>query len=200
MIVLDVETTGIDEKKNSIIEIGAIDFFHPEDRFVMACKPWEGAELNLRDLKINGNTPETLQDPSRASLEEAAKRFYEWSNNIKSDVIIAAQNPDFDTRFLKYSFDLYGVPWIYGRRTVDQHAVVYSRLVEKGIEIPLKKRTSNLSGDKIMELVGLPKEPRPHKALNGALWETEALSRVIYGKNAVEEFEKYPIPTYLIKK
>jgi hypothetical protein len=50
-----------------------------------------------------------------------------------------------------------------------------------------------------MRYAGIPPEPKPHKALNGARYEMEALSRLIYGKGVFEEFLRYEIPEYLGK-
>jgi len=58
---------------------------------------------------------------------------------------------------------------------------------------------SDLNSDFIMNYVGLPSEPKPHRAINGARYEAEALSRLIYGRGLFEEFEGYAIPTYLQK-
>ena len=45
-----------------------------------------------------------------------------------------------------------------------------------------------------MEYVGIPVEPHPHNALNGAKQSTEAISRLLYDKKLLPEFDKYPIP------
>jgi hypothetical protein len=43
----------------------------------------------------------------------------------------------------------------------------------------------------------LPPEPYPHNGLRGAKIEAEALSRLIYGKNLLEEYKEFKIPQYL---
>ena len=35
MIIVDVETTGIDPEKHSIVSIGAVDFSNPSNEFYM---------------------------------------------------------------------------------------------------------------------------------------------------------------------
>jgi hypothetical protein len=50
-----------------------------------------------------------------------------------------------------------------------------------------------------MNYVGLPSEPKPHRAINGARFEAEALSRLLFGIVKLDEFRKYAIPEYLQK-
>jgi hypothetical protein len=67
-------------------------------------------------------------------------------------------------------------------------------MTSRGITPPVLNKKTDLNSDKIMEYVGIPTEPHPHKALNGAIWELEAFSRLLYGKGILTDFEKYPIP------
>ncbi len=70
-------------------------------------------------------------------------------------------------------------------------------MLSRNINPPLKKNRTNLRSDIICQYVGISKEPHPHNALNGAKYESEAFSRLIYGKNLLPEFEKFPIPEHL---
>ena len=110
-----------------------------------------------------------------------------------------AHNSGFDSSFLKASMDRYNIYWTFGFRTIDLHTIAYIELLKMGAEIPLIYGTSALSLNKILEIVGLPKEPDPHNALNGAKYETEAMYRLVYGINGVEEFKNYAIPNNLAK-
>ena len=45
MIVIDIETTGLDPRKHSIVSIGAIDLSNPKRQFYVENQIWEGAEI-----------------------------------------------------------------------------------------------------------------------------------------------------------
>jgi DNA polymerase III epsilon subunit-like protein len=196
MIVIDIETTGLDPKRNSILEIGAIDFQNPENWFNCRCRVWDGAEIDLNALAINGYTVADTTDPAVCSHEELLVRFIKWTDDIH-DKTLAGQNVDFDIDFLNEGFKRAGIPFQAGKRKVDQHSIAYARLLKGKITPPLADGFSNLNSDLIMNLVGLPAEPKPHKALNGAKYQCEALSRLIFGKGLFDEFAVYKIPRQL---
>ena len=62
-----------------------------------------------------------------------------------------------------------------------------------GKKIPRKNNHSALNLDCILEYVGLPTRGHAHNALEDAKLEGEALSRLIYGKNLLTCYEKFPI-------
>jgi len=196
MIVLDIETTGLDPKRHSIIEVGAMDFDDPRKVFNEKCRIWPGAEIDQGALQINGFSPHEIKDPALQSQKELLSKFIDWISVIE-DRTIAGHNVDFDISFLNESCERLNLPFSYGKRKVDLHSLVYAHILGRKIKPPLKKGTSDLNSDVIMHYVGIPAEPKPHRALNGARFETEALSRLIYAKSVFDEFSKYEIPAYL---
>lgn len=198
MIVLDIETTGLDPKRHSIIEIGAIDFNNPTNYFNGKCQIWSGAAVDLSALEVNGFTLKEIQDQNILTQVELISDFKTWTDSIE-DRTIAGQNIDFDISFLIESTRRIGQKFNWGKRKVDQHAIAYAHYLKRNIKPPLKDGTSNLDSDTIMNYAGLPPEPRPHRALNGARYETESLSRLIFGKGVFDEFAEYAIPDYLRK-
>jgi DNA polymerase III epsilon subunit-like protein len=198
MIVLDIETTGLDPGRHSIIEVGAIDFDRPGNYFNERCSIWDGAEIDLRALEINGLTLTEIQDKTIFTQKELLSRFMIWLDNIE-DKTIAGQNVDFDINFINESSVRCGLNLSLGKRKVDQHSIVYAHLLKRNIKPPLKDGFSNFNTDLIMNYVGLPSEPKPHRAINGARFEAEALSRLLFGKAMFDEFYNYAIPDYLKK-
>lgn len=199
MIIVDVETTGVNPKMHSIVSIGAVDFSNPSNTFYQENRIWLGAEVDPVALQINGFTEEQITDMRKKSLEENITDFIEWSKSVK-DITLAGENVGvFDLKFLLNSAERYGIEFPFGRRTVDLHAVSYANYLRKRVEIPLDKNRTNIRADTTFVYVGLKEEPKPHNALMGAKMEAEAFSRLIYGRWLFEEFRSYEIPEYLRK-
>ena len=197
MIIVDLELTGLDPEKHAIIDIAAIEFENPRNRFDCQCNLRDGAEIDDVSLGFNEYTKESIS-LSNISLEEAMISFLKWNSTISNRTISGMSN-DTDILFLKKSFSLYNLPWDFGHRKIDIHSISYAIAIKNGFEISTNEyNTSNFNSDAIMEFVGIPKEKKPHIALNGVLCETEALSRLIYGKNLLPEFSKYTVPDYLL--
>lgn len=195
MIVIDVETSGTNPYKNSILSIGALDFNNPENQFYQECQIFEGAEISQEALKVNGFTEQEIKN--KKNQEEVIKEFIEWLSKIE-DITIMGMNPMFDRNFLDATIKRYKINFNLGYKTIDLHSICYIHLLKREIKISTYNNSSALSTDNILNYVGLPSEPKPHNALNGAKLEAEAFSRLIFNKNLLKEFEKYKIPEYLI--
>ncbi len=196
MIVVDVETTGLDPRKHSIVSVGAVDFSNPKNQFYQECRIWDGAEVAQEALEVNGFSEKEVRDPNKKTLEEVIKEFLRWVEKLQEKTI-AGQCPSFDKGFLKASAERHGIEWKLGHRTVDLHALCYFHYLKRGIVPPAKESRTALNLDKVANYVGLPDEPQPHNALTGAKVEAEAFSRFVRGKPLFEEFKKFPVPEYL---
>ena len=56
------------------------------------------------------------------------------------------------------------------------------------------KKHSALDLDAPLEYCGIPSEPAPHNALTGALSHAEVISRLLYGRKLLPEFDEFEIP------
>ena len=193
MIVADVEASGLNPQKNSIVSIGAVDFANPQRQFYREPRIWDGAEINPDSLAINGFTPEQCTDPTKPSLNSVMHEFYEWLDPIEERTLVG-QNTSFDRDFLNDSFGRAGISWHFSYRTIDLHSIAYADHIMRGIEVPQEKKRTGLDLSAILAYVGIPEEPKPHNALMGAKVEAEAMSRILYGKNLLPEFKQYPVP------
>lgn len=196
MIVLDIETTGWRVDRCGIIAIGAVDFSNPKNQFFGECRIDESTELDESAIPVHGFTREQLLDPSRQSEASLIKSFDAWATKIAEKTLAGHNVGFFDRSFLLASYERHNLTWKYSRRTIDLHTVAWVELTKQHQNIPKDGDASGLKLDEILTYLGLPTEPKPHTAINGARYEAEAFSRLIYGKNLLPEFEQYPVKEY----
>lgn len=197
MIVLDIEATGTNYEKHSILSIGALDFDDPSKRFYVECRAWEGAHLDKEALAVCGFTKEEVLDPVKLTEAQAVAQFLSWTEAVEERTL-AGQNVSFDRDFIKAACERAGYEYPFAHRTIDTHTLAYMHHVLHGKQVPVEKRHSALDLDVILAYVGIPDEPEPHNALTGALCHAEVISRLLYGTSRVAEFAQYPIPSYVI--
>jgi len=193
MIIVDVEASGVDTNQDSMLSIGALDFDNPQNQFYGECHIWDGAHINSDSMKVNGFTDEQAKDSSKQSDVELVRKFIEWTKSCHEHTF-AGQNPSFDRDFIRSSALRGRLDWPFAYRTIDQHSLCYMHMIKRGITPPILKNRTDLNSDKIMEYIGIPDEPHPHNALNGAKVAGEAISRLLYDKKLLPEFKKYEIP------
>lgn len=194
MIILDVEASGVEAHKHSIVSVGALDFADPTNRLYEECRVWDGAHIMDEALAVNGFTKEQITDPNKQSEADLVHAFLTWSEDIKERTF-AGQNPSFDRDFIKYAAERAGhTAWPFAYRTVDTHTLCYMHMIERGIQPPVRNRRSALDLDAVLNYCGIPREPEPHNALTGALSHAEVISRLLYGRKLLPEFSEYDTP------
>ena len=194
MIVVDVEASGTDERVHSIVSVGALELERPERQFYEECRVWEGAHIMDQALEVNGFTRREITDPKKQGEGELAKKFISWALEVP-DRTLAGQNPSFDRDFLRLATERAGhTDWPFAFRTIDTHSLAYMHMVKRGVAPPLEHQRSALDLDAVLNYCGIPREPEPHNALTGAKSHAEVISRMLYGKKLLPEFEQYEIP------
>ncbi len=178
MVILDIETSGLDARKCSIISIGAIDFDNPEDEFYGECRIFLNASINPDSLKITGVTESYIKDSNKQSPEELLKKFLNWLSD-KKDQTIAGQNVHWDLDFLREQCKRSGIEYHFGHRIVDLHSIAYTKLLEKGETIPLRNNRTDLDLDHILSLVGLQKRQGNHNALDDCKLTLECFKKFL---------------------
>lgn len=193
MLVVDVETTGLNPYRNGILSIGAVNFKYPENYYYAEGRPQASVVLEKRALEINGFTEEELRALPKPMIEVMVE-FYEWINQQPKDtpLIIGGHNVGFDIWFLRAEHERCGlknsiVPFKY--RGMDLHSTAMAHYaLKKGFMYP-----GDMPADYIQEKLGLPIEPSPHNALNGAVFEAECFSRLLFNRILFTDFEQYPV-------
>ncbi len=195
MLALDIESSGVDPYKNSILSLGAVDLDHPEEQFYDECRAWEGAHVNEEALAVNGFSATEARDPSKKSELELVQGFIAWAED-RRDWTFVGQNPSFDRDFLMAACQRGHLEFPFAHRSIDTHMLAYMHMVEHGIVPPFDegKHRTNINFDTVLQYVGIPEEPKPHNALTGALCHAEVASRLLYSRPLLPDFEVYPIP------
>jgi len=194
MLVVDVEASGTDEYKHSIVSVGALDLANPSNRFYEECRVWDGAHIMDEAMAVNGFTKEQVTDPKKQSEADLIHAFLHWSEGL-AERTLAGQNVSFDRDFLKAAAERAGhTDWPFAFRTIDTHTLCYMHMVEHGLQPPVSMKRSALNLDAVLNYCGIPEEPRPHNALTGALSHAEVISRLLYGRKLLPEFMQYEIP------
>lgn len=177
ILVVDVETTGTNPQRHSIIELGAVWLTgqeHPEE-FEMECSMWEGAEYNPEVEAINGRTDASCINPILLTESELIREFVEFLDK-DFDFILAGMNPSFDRRFLLAAAERAGLGRLpIPHRTLDLHSLALADAIVSKSRVPKR----GLYTDRIYEHLRLEAEPKPHRALTGARKEAEAFETLL---------------------
>lgn len=193
MIVVDIEATGTDIRKHSLVSVGALEFENPQRQFYRECRVFEGAEIDPEALKINGFTAQQVTDTAKPTLQQIITDFVAWCSEC-AEHTLGGHNTSFDRDFLQSSVDRYGLSWRFGYRSLDLHSCAWMHMKRRGLKPPISEGRSAMNTDAVFVYVGLPEEPKPHNGLTGAKMEAEAFSRIIFSKQLLPEFAAYPIP------
>jgi DNA polymerase III epsilon subunit-like protein len=194
MIVLDIEASGVNPEKHSIVSIGAIELKNPTNQFYDECKVWDGAHIDPQALEVNGFTEEEITDPSKKTEAEIVKAFIAWATDIEGDRTLAGQNVSFDRDFIRLGAERAGMDYPFAFRTIDTHTLAHMHMIKAGITPPYANHRSALNLDAVLNYCGIPDEPQPHNALTGAMSHAEVIARLLNDKKLLPEFDSFDIP------
>jgi DNA polymerase III epsilon subunit-like protein len=195
MIVLDVESTGLDPRTGSILSLGALDLDEPTNQFYDECRIWDGADVSDEALAINGFSRAEISDSSKKTEAELVAAFIAWATDRPKNRMLAAQNVSFDLEYVQEAAKRAGIECPFGKRTIDTHTLVWLHMTERGVEPPTNDHGhSAINLDYALHYVGVPEEPKPHNALTGAYCHAEVIGRIAYNRNILPDFSTFPIP------
>ena len=194
MLIVDVEASGTEPLKHSIVSVGALDLANPTNRFYEECRVWDGAHIMDEALAVNGFSREEVTDKKKQSESDLIHAFLHWSDGLEERTL-AGQNVSFDRDFLKAAAERAGhTDWQFAYRTIDTHTLCYMHMIEHGVQPPVVRNRSALNLDAVLNYCGIPEEPAPHNALTGALSHAEVISRLLFGRKLLPEFTQFEIP------
>lgn len=171
LYAVDVETTGTDARRHSLLSVGVVSLEDPTKTFYEECRIWDGASIEKEALDVNGFTGLEAIDPNKQSEAELVSKLREW---LGPSPIMVAHNAAFDRDFIGEAFKRAGGYTPFSFRTIDIHSIVYMHLLRTKKDIP-----KSLSLNNCLKAFGLPAEPNPHNALTGAQCNVALLNSVM---------------------
>lgn len=194
ILCLDLETTGLDEQRCGILEIGAC-WLHSGESFFRECRPLLTAKIEPAALAVNGWQVQRMSEPALLPEEHAVSEFLGWVRGFqmpfRHKIQIAAWNAHFDHRHLCAGMDRAGYEpqhRPFAHRLIDVHSVlaadqmraklkVRGRIVAAPSLTILGNEVANC--DEGSKLLNLPPESKPHNALAGANQVRAMLRRLL---------------------
>jgi hypothetical protein len=180
--LLDLETTGTNEQKHGILQIGACWLDLPGTFFRKVRPALNHRECNPGAMAVNGEHASAVDDPNRTPEAIAVGELLGWIRarcgdrpGAKPNVVLAGWNIHFDHRFLREALLLAGLPedrWPFRHSLLDVHSLVLAeQMRRRDLQAPADAALYGelvRGADHAAEICGVGLEPRPHGALAGA--------------------------------
>ncbi|MEN9626691.1 MAG: hypothetical protein RL557_1019 [archaeon] len=199
MIVVDIETSGLDPVRCGIWQIGAIELENPTNIFFEEGRIDDENVVESGALEVIGKREEELRDTTKQSQKDLLLHFFNWAKKISVRNCIC-QNPQFDIVFIECKARASGlmrkeVPLPH--RAFDLHSIASLKyfLVHETFLIRDGKSDMNLTN--VLHFCGMNDERNHHNALEDAQLTAECFSRIVFGKKLLETFNGFEIPHYL---
>jgi DNA polymerase III subunit epsilon len=155
ILLIDVETTGIDPHRHEIVQLGALllkgQDLEEHDAFSSLVRPI--GPISVGAQKVHGLTIQNLErgPPLECVIREFDARF-------PADALIAGHNVGFDVAFLKRAYAQVQLTYPFDYHVLDLWSVAFFVLTAQGVTLP----TYNL--DNLCSLYGVRRD-RQHDAL-----------------------------------
>jgi len=216
MIILDLESSGINTGKAGIWQIGAIEFENPKNQFLEEGRIDNEDKVVEGAIKVTGKTEEEMRDKNKQSQKQLILNFLEWAKTCEERVVMG-HNVGWDISFIQNKCLEHDIidqfREVMSQRSIDLHTLAQIKKIEKeGKFSTAENKKSNMNLSKVMEFCGLSdnrislqsdgeikKEGKIHDALEDCKIEGECYSRLIYGKNLFSRYAKFKIPEVLKK-
>lgn len=167
--ITDVETSGLDEDSHEILEIGLVVFDQQSLEII-----------STLDFKV---IPEHIETATEFALEINGYNEEDWKDAVSLNIVMAefatltqnaifcAHNITFDWKFISRAFKKTGVVDLMDYHRIDLFTIAWEKLRTSG----LKKLNMN----EVAKHLGIPEEPVPHRAINGAMTEYEIFKALL---------------------
>ncbi len=169
--ITDIETSGDIFGVHEILEIGLV-LVHPKtyeiiDTLSVKIKPDQIQNAVPAALERNGYSEEKWK--GAITLQEGMEMY----SHKTRDAIFYAYNVSFDWGIMRHAFHTTGVKDMMDYHRIDLMSIAYSKY----------RDAESLSFNTISTRAGIPPEPMPHSALNGAMQGYYLLKHLFGSKN-----------------
>lgn len=184
LIVIDIETSGLDVDACGILEIGAVPLDPARSGESYRCDVrlewWMSWEAGA--AAVHGIPKDEAACHPRLSEAMAMDQLLDWIDDtaigdIHGRAIIAGMNPQFDLAFLRAAAARADMAdrfrGLIAHRTLDMHSLAVAKMLSYGAD------PDSLNTDAIYEMLGQPIEAKPHRALEGARREAAAILELL---------------------
>ena len=125
VLVIDVETTGLDPQKHACIEIGAVlldESLNPIDEFSSLLAPWEGAEIVKESMAVNKISQKELS--AAKGFESVLQEFHQQFGTGMPLPWLAGWNVWFDIAFLQNHYRKAQLKWPFSFKSLDIQSLI----------------------------------------------------------------------------
>jgi DNA polymerase III epsilon subunit-like protein len=211
MIVLDIETSGVNTEKCGIWQIGALELEEPNNHFLEEGRIDDEDLIEEEATKIHGKNEAYLRDPSKQSQKELITNFLRWRESVKIKNCLC-HNTHFDIDIIRRkALKYFGKDpfWPNYHRAFDLHTIAQNKYYELYRKFLIKDDQSDMGLTNILKFCGIPDKRKKnmngkvsekgtyHNALEDAKLTAECFSRLVYGKPLLSEYAQFPIPEEL---
>ncbi len=170
LAITDIETTGLDAQIHEIIEIGLIVVnqrtLRVLDKFESRVSPTYIETAIPKALEINGYNEKDWENTP--TLKEVMKTYAKKTESA----IFLAHNITHDWSFIQEAFKKTEVENLMDYHRIDLLTLAWSKVSK--LPNLTKLRLSDMC-----KYFGIPTEPEPHRAINGAQKELEVLKKLL---------------------
>jgi len=215
MIVVDIESSGLDSGKCGIWQIGAIELENQKNYFLEEGRIDDEDEVTEGALKVTGKIEKELRDKKKQSQKQLILNYLKWVAPIKEKLFMG-QNVGWDISFIQNKCLRYDIMDKFreaqSQRSFDLHTLAQDRYRQiNGFYFLDEKGKSKMNLSAILELCGLPddrinmtgsevvKQGKSHNALEDCKLTGECFYRLIRGEKLFSEYSNYKIPGVLLK-
>ena len=171
-IFLDIETSGLDPKKHTILELAfkIVDvktgILHETFTELVSISKEQWGQSDKASLQVNGLTWEIVnQGKSLEEVQAQVKLLFQKHKLIRGQSVFICQNPSFDRSFFSQILDIVTqekmrIPYHW----LDLASMYWAYMLCCKKQFPW---STGFTKDKIATQFHLPPEEMPHKAING---------------------------------